>query len=77
MTHTFHIDTSSDKAKALLQYLRTLDFVREENELNDTVLTEKHMAILENRRNNRMSGKSKTYSWDDVKNSLGSNRKSS
>lgn len=28
MLHTIHIDDSNSKAKALLEYLKTLDFVR-------------------------------------------------
>lgn len=69
MVHTFHIDDSNNEAKALMEYLRTLEFVKEDN--NEYVLTEEHLAILEERRNNRMSGKSTTYSWEEVKESLG------
>ncbi|PHR22263.1 MAG: hypothetical protein COA38_18240 [Fluviicola sp.] len=65
MLHTFHIDDSNDKAKALLDFLRTLEFVKEDN--NEFVLTEKHLAILEERRSDRLSGKTQTHSWDDVK----------
>jgi len=68
-THTFHIDGSSDKAKEVLQYLRSLDFVKEEQD--DFVLTEEHLAITQQRRKDRMSGKSQTYAWDEVKDSLG------
>ncbi|MDG1331433.1 MAG: addiction module protein [Crocinitomicaceae bacterium] len=68
MTHHFSIDGSSDKAKALLEYLRTLEFVKEES--SDYVLTDEHRNILEDRRANRMSGKSQTYSWDETKNSI-------
>lgn len=31
MLHTFHIDDSNNKAKALLEFLRTLEFVKEDN----------------------------------------------
>ncbi|NVK65229.1 MAG: hypothetical protein HWE22_11620 [Flavobacteriales bacterium] len=31
MLHTFHIDGSDSKAKALMEYLRTLEFVKEGN----------------------------------------------
>lgn len=65
MLHTFHIDDSNDKAKALLDFLRTLEFVKEDNK--EFVLTEKHLAILEERRSDRLSGKTQTHSWDDVK----------
>lgn len=30
-------------------------------------LSEDDLKLLEERRNNRLSGKSKTYNWDDVK----------
>lgn len=69
MTHHFSIDGTSDKAKALLEYLRTLEFVKEE--LDEFELTDIHRDILEERRTNRMTGKSQTYSWDEVKDSLG------
>ena len=32
MVHTFHIDDSNGKAQALMAFLRTLEFVREEQE---------------------------------------------
>jgi hypothetical protein len=72
MRYTFSIDESSDKAIALLEYLRTLEFVKEEN--TEFVLTDKHKEILHERRANRMSGKSKSYSWDEIKESLGSKK---
>jgi len=65
MVHTFHIDDSNDKAKALLEFLRTLDFVKEAD--GEFVLSERHLEILEERRFDRQSGKSNTYSWEDVK----------
>ncbi|NOQ70684.1 MAG: hypothetical protein GQ574_01710 [Crocinitomix sp.] len=74
MTHTSDIDTSSKKAKALLEYLRTLEFIKEENH-DGFVLTDEHTKILEQRRENRMNGTSKTHAWDDVKNNLGSKNK--
>lgn len=67
--HTFHVDDSSDKAQALLQFLRTLEFVKEDN--GDFVLTDEHLAILEERRANHLSGKSKSYTLDEVLDSLG------
>ncbi len=68
-THTFHVDDSSDKAQALLQFLRTLEFVKEDK--SDFVLTDEHLAILEERRVNHLSGKSKSYTLDEVLDSLG------
>jgi hypothetical protein len=69
---TIQIDDSTSKGKALLQYLLTLDFV--EIEKDEFVLTEEHVKILDERRENHLSGKSKSYSWDEVKNSLGKKR---
>lgn len=68
-THTFHFDDSSDKAQALLEFLRTLEFVVEEE--NEFALTNEHKAILEERRANHLSGKSKSYTLNEVLDSLG------
>lgn len=65
MVHTFHIDDSNEKAKALLEFLRTLEFVKEDS--REFVLTEQHLEILEDRRSDRMNRKTKTHSWEDVK----------
>ncbi|WP_027420364.1 hypothetical protein [Crocinitomix catalasitica] len=70
MTHTFHIDGSSQKAKALLEFLRTLEFVKEV-EQSDVVLTDEQLRIVEERRKNRLNGTSTTQSWQDVKGNLG------
>jgi len=67
---TIQIDDSTNKGKALLEYLFTLDFVKADE--SDFVLTERHREILNERRENRISGKSKTYSWEEVKKSLNS-----
>ncbi|MBL1279082.1 MAG: addiction module protein [Fluviicola sp.] len=69
MTHTFHIDGSSEKAQALLEFLRTLEFVNEDK--SDFVLTDAHLEILNERRQNHLSGKSKSYTLEEVMNSLG------
>ncbi len=68
---TIQIDDSTNRGKALLEYLLTLDFVKEDT--SDFVLTERHLEILNERRENRMSGKSKTYSWEEVRNSIEKN----
>lgn len=69
---TVHIDDSSSRGKALLNYILTLDFV--EVDQDDVVLTEEQLKILDERRVNHISGKSKSYSWDEVKSSLGKKR---
>ncbi len=66
---TVQIDDSTSKGKALIAYLLTLDFVKEED--SDFVLTDEHRQILNERRENRMTGKSKTYTWNEIKASLG------
>ena len=69
---TVHIDDSTSKGKALLEYILTLDFV--EVDTDEFVLTEEHIKILDERRKKHLSGESKSYSWDDVKDSLGKKR---
>ena len=69
---TIHIDDSTSKGKALLEYLLTLDFVRAEKD--DFNLTDEHIEILNERRENHLSGKSKSYTWEEVKSTLGKKR---
>lgn len=66
---TIQIDDSTSKGKSLLEFLLKLDFVKEAE--SEFVLTDEHLKILEERRKNHLSGKSKSYSWDEVKKSLG------
>ncbi len=66
------IDDSNNKGKALLAYLRTLDFVKVEKD--ESLLTAKQLKILDERRKSHLSGESKSSSWDEVKNALGKNR---
>ncbi|MEZ4937262.1 MAG: hypothetical protein R2799_06680 [Crocinitomicaceae bacterium] len=70
MIRTFLIDDSTEKSKELLEYLSTLDFVREEKK--SYTLSDDQISIVEERRMNRQSGKSKTKSWEDIKKDLGS-----
>ncbi|MCB0477422.1 MAG: hypothetical protein KDC84_04630 [Crocinitomicaceae bacterium] len=70
MIRTFLIDDSTEKSKELLEYLSTLDFVQEE--INSYTLTDDQISIVEERRMNRQSGKSKSKSWEEVKKDLGS-----
>jgi hypothetical protein len=65
MIRTVHIDDTNLGAKALLDYLSTLDFVKVET--NDFELTEEHISILNQRRDDHLAGKSKSHSWDEVK----------
>ena len=72
MTRTFYIDESRKGAKELLAYLRSLEFVIEENE---DLITEEQYQILEQRRMNHLSGKSKTYSLEEVVSTIRSKKK--
>lgn len=69
MEHIFRIsDSSNPKVTAFLNYIRTLDFVKEDKvENQEFVLTEEHLEILNERRTDRLEGKSKTHSWEEVK----------
>lgn len=69
---TIQIDDSTNKGKALLEYLLTLDFVKIEKD--EFVLTEEQLEVLDERRKKHLSGESKSYSWDEIKNSLGKKR---
>lgn len=64
MKHLFSIDDSSQDAQALLIYLRSLKFVKEESSGNE--LTDEHLAILNERKANYLSGKSETFSIDEI-----------
>lgn len=69
MAITFHIsDISNPRAIAFLNYIKTLDFITVDNtESQDFVLTDEHQQILNERRLDRVNGKSKTHSWEEVK----------
>jgi hypothetical protein len=69
MAITFQInDLTNPKAKAFLDYIKTLDFITvDATEIQTYVLTDEHLQILEERRDNRLSGKSTSSSWDEVK----------
>lgn len=75
MIRHIQIDDSNSKAKALLDFLKTLEFVKVDSESSDEfVLTERHIEILEERRANHLSGKSKSHSWEEVQAALGKQR---
>lgn len=70
MQHTFHItDTSDPAAKAFMAYIRTLSFIREDTSADmEYALSQENIEILEERRNDRLEGKSQVHSWEDVQN---------
>jgi hypothetical protein len=69
MAITFQInDLTNPKAKAFLDYIKTLDFITvDATEIQTYVLTDEHLQIIHKRRGDRLSGKSETSSWDNVK----------
>jgi hypothetical protein len=68
------LDIQDGKALAFLNFIQSLDFVtiNSEESANEKefVLSDEQLKLLEERRNDRMQGKSKTYSWDEVVSSL-------
>jgi hypothetical protein len=66
MAYTFHIDDiSNPNAKAFLEYIKTLDFIRTEEE-PDFVLSQQQLTELNNRRIDRLNGNAQTLSWEQV-----------
>jgi hypothetical protein len=65
MIHTLHIDDSNPKAKIFLEFIKTLDFINVQSE--GFTLTEEHLQIVNQRRENRIAGNTTTHSWEDVK----------
>jgi|APGre2960657444_1045066.scaffolds.fasta_scaffold206790_1 hypothetical protein len=74
------LDIQDSKALAFLNFIQSLDFVTINSEVaineQDFVLSEQQLTMLEERRSDRMQGKSQTYPWDEVFSSLNNpNRK--
>ncbi len=73
------LDIQDGKALAFLNFIQSLDFVtiNSEESANEKefVLSDEQLNLLEERRNDRMQGKSQTYSWDEVVSSLNNSDK--
>ena len=73
------LDIQDGKAIAFLNFIQSLDFVtiNSEESANEKefVLSDEQLKLLEERRNDRMQGKSQTYSWDEVVSSLNNSDK--
>jgi hypothetical protein len=64
---TLHIKNSNKKVLALLKLIRdSEDIVLEEN-VNDYHLTDVQKSILDQRKVAHLTGASKSFSWDEVK----------
>jgi hypothetical protein len=66
MLHTIELDDSNKKAKALLEYLKTLDFIRIDD--NDMPTWQKEQ--LDDAIAAHENGSTQYTSWEDVKKSL-------
>jgi hypothetical protein len=68
------LDIQDAKALAFLNFIQSLDFVtinsEESAKEKEFVLSDEQLNLLEERRNDRMQGKSQTYSWDEVVSAL-------
>ena len=73
------LDIQDAKALAFLNFIHSLDFVtinsEESAKEKEFVLSDEQLNLLEERRNDRMQGKSQTYSWDEVVSSLNNSDK--
>jgi hypothetical protein len=68
---TYLADADDKKVKAIYTI-----FENEINQGEEFKLTDDHIKILDDRRAKRLSGKSKTYSWQEVHNNIRKKRKS-
>jgi hypothetical protein len=73
------LDIQDGKALAFLNFIQSLDFVTIKSEESakekEFVLSDEQLNLLEERRNDRMQGKTQTYSWDEVVSSLNNSDK--
>ncbi len=72
MIITIDIDITNSKALALLNYIRTLDFIKikEKEVVEEYELNSEQINIINERRKKHFSGESKSFSWEEVKKEL-------
>ncbi len=72
MKITIDIDPNNIKALALLEYIRTLDFIKiqEKESSKDYSLSDEQISILEERKDNHLKSSSKSYDWEELKSEL-------
>ncbi len=67
MTHTFHInDEKNPKAIAFLEYIRTLDFIEFDEEM-DYQLSDEQISLVKERREKYSSNHQQSSTWEEVK----------
>lgn len=72
MRLTIDIDITNNKALALLNYIRTLEFINinEKDNITEHALTDEQTNMLNERKQKHLSGESKSFSWSDIKKEL-------
>ena len=72
MRLTLDFDITNSNAKALFNYIKTLDFVRvnESIEEENYTLTDLQKKALLERKRNHLTGKSKSFDWNEIKKEL-------
>ena len=68
MLITIEIDTSSNKAQAFIDFIKTIDFIKikDRESPEEYALTKKQINILEERKQRHINKESKSYSWDEI-----------
>ncbi len=72
MRLTIDIDITNNKALALLNYIRTLEFIsiNEKDNITEYALTDEQTDMLNERKQKHHNGESKSFSWSDIKKEL-------
>ena len=71
MILTLNIDINNNKAKAFLDFIKTLDFIKiKEDNTDDFTLTQEHINILDERKQKHLKKESKSFNWDEIKSEL-------
>jgi len=69
-TFTLHISETNKRVLAILNLLRETEEITLEENSSDFQLSKVQKFDLDERKENYLTGKSKPYSWDEVKNRL-------
>ncbi len=78
MKVTLDIDVSNSKALALLNYIKTLDFIKideSDSSAYNEILSDDQIQVLEQRKEYHAKCKSKMHNWDDIKEELRNSKK--
>jgi hypothetical protein len=72
MIITLNIDTSSSQAKAFIEFIKTLDFIKIDDKDSDEnfALSVKQKKILDQRKQKHLTHESKSFQWEDIKKEL-------